>query len=81
MTVAPPRGSIVELHDCAGTHLPEIRRLAPGTCVVLMRKLESLDGDAHTAFLARVCNRLLGLPPEAFIYRAAVVCSLACRPA
>jgi ubiquinone/menaquinone biosynthesis C-methylase UbiE len=45
------------------------------------RKLESLDAGARTTFLARVHDRLLGLPPEAFIYRAAVVCGVACRPA
>jgi ubiquinone/menaquinone biosynthesis C-methylase UbiE len=45
------------------------------------RKLESLDSPARAAFLERVHERLLRLPPEAFIYRAAVVCGLACRPA
>jgi ubiquinone/menaquinone biosynthesis C-methylase UbiE len=44
------------------------------------RKLESLDARTRTAFLARVRDRLLGLPPEAFMYRAAVVCGVACRP-
>jgi ubiquinone/menaquinone biosynthesis C-methylase UbiE len=44
------------------------------------RKLESLEVSARAAFLARVRDRLLGLPPEAFIYRAAVVCGVACRP-
>ena len=43
------------------------------------RKLESLDASTRAAFLARVHDRLLGLPPEAFIYRAAVVCGVACR--
>jgi ubiquinone/menaquinone biosynthesis C-methylase UbiE len=45
------------------------------------RKLESLEASARAAFLARVRARLLSLPPEAFIYRAAVVCGVACRPA
>jgi ubiquinone/menaquinone biosynthesis C-methylase UbiE len=45
------------------------------------RKLESLDPSTRAAFLERVHERLLGLPPEAFIYRAAAVCGLACRPA
>lgn len=45
------------------------------------RKLESLDASTRTTFLARGRDRLLGLPPEAFIYRAAVVCGVACRPA
>jgi ubiquinone/menaquinone biosynthesis C-methylase UbiE len=45
------------------------------------RKLESLDPPTRAAFLGRVHDRLLGLPSEAFIYRAAVVCGLACRPA
>jgi ubiquinone/menaquinone biosynthesis C-methylase UbiE len=45
------------------------------------RKLESLDPPTRAAFLGRVHERLLGLPPEAFIYRAAVVCGLAGRPA
>jgi len=45
------------------------------------RKFESLDTSARTTFLARVRDRLLRLPPEAFIYRAAVVCGVACRPA
>jgi len=45
------------------------------------RKLESLNPPTRAAFLERVHNRLLQLPPEAFIYRAAVVCGLACRPA
>jgi len=31
--------------------------------------------------LAHAHDRLRGLPPEAFIYRAAVVCGVACRPA
>lgn len=44
------------------------------------RKLESLDASTRAAFLGRVRDRLLGLPPEAFIYRAAVVCGVACRP-
>jgi ubiquinone/menaquinone biosynthesis C-methylase UbiE len=45
------------------------------------RKLESLNPSARAVFLERVHERLLRLPPEAFIYRAAVVCGLACRPA
>lgn len=45
------------------------------------RKLESLDPPTRAAFLERVHARLLQLPPDAFIYRAAVVCSVACRPA
>ena len=45
------------------------------------RKLESLDPPTRAAFLERVHERLLQLPAEAFIYRAAVVCGLACRPA
>jgi ubiquinone/menaquinone biosynthesis C-methylase UbiE len=45
------------------------------------RKLESLDPPTRAAFLERVHARLLRLPPEAFIYRAAVVCGLACRSA
>ena len=45
------------------------------------RKLESLNPPARATFLKRVHERLLRLPPEAFIYRAAVVCGLACRPA
>jgi mRNA-degrading endonuclease RelE of RelBE toxin-antitoxin system len=45
------------------------------------RKLESLDPPIRAAFLERVQERLLRLPPEAFVYRAAVVCGLACRPA
>jgi ubiquinone/menaquinone biosynthesis C-methylase UbiE len=45
------------------------------------RKLESLNPSTRAAFLERGHERLLRLPPEAFIYRAAVVCGLACRPA
>ena len=45
------------------------------------RKLESLNPQTRAAFLGRVHKRLLRLPPEAFIYSAAVVCGLACRPA
>lgn len=45
------------------------------------RKLESLDEPTRVAFLERVRDRLLRLPSEAFVYRAAVVCGLACRPA
>lgn len=45
------------------------------------RKLESLNPRTRAAFLERVHERLLRLPPEAFIYRAAVVCGLASRPA
>ena len=45
------------------------------------RKLESLDPPARATFLESVHERLLRLPPEAFVYRAAVVCGLACRPA
>jgi hypothetical protein len=45
------------------------------------RKLESLDSSTRAAFLERVHRRLLRLPHEAFVYRAAVVCGLACRPA
>jgi ubiquinone/menaquinone biosynthesis C-methylase UbiE len=45
------------------------------------RKLESLAANVRADFLARVRERLRGLPPEAFIYRAAVVCGVACRPA
>ncbi len=45
------------------------------------RKLESLDALTRAAFLERVRDRLLRLPSEAFVYRAAVVCGLACRPA
>ena len=45
------------------------------------RKLESLDPPTRVAFLEHLHERLLRLPPEAFIYRAAVVCGLACRPA
>jgi ubiquinone/menaquinone biosynthesis C-methylase UbiE len=44
------------------------------------RKLESLDPQTRAACLERVHERLLRLPPEAFIYRAAVVCGQACRP-
>ena len=44
------------------------------------RKLKSLDRQTRAAFLVRVHERLLRLPPEAFIYRAAVVCGVACRP-
>jgi ubiquinone/menaquinone biosynthesis C-methylase UbiE len=43
------------------------------------RKLESLGASARAEFVARVRDRLLGLPLEAFIYRAAVVCGVACR--
>jgi SAM-dependent methyltransferase len=45
------------------------------------RKLESLDAQTRGSFLERVRDRLVGLPPEAFVYRAAVVCGVACRPA
>ncbi len=45
------------------------------------RKLESLDAPTRAAFLERVRDRLLRLPSEAFVYRAAVVCGLACRRA
>ena len=45
------------------------------------RKFESLDAGTRTTFLVRVRDRLLGLRPEAFIYHAAVVCAVACRPA
>ena len=45
------------------------------------RKLESLEASARADFVACVRDRLLGLPPEAFIYRAAVVCGVACRKA
>ena len=45
------------------------------------RKLESLDASTRAAFLERVRDRLLRLPSEAFVYRAAVVCGVARRPA
>ena len=45
------------------------------------RKLESLDASTRAEFLVGVRQRLQGLAPEAFIYRAAVVCGVACRPA
>jgi len=45
------------------------------------RKLESLNPPIRVAFLKRVHERLLCLRPEAFVYRAAVVCGMACRPA
>ena len=45
------------------------------------RKLESLNPQTRAAFLEHVHERLRRLPREAFIYRAAVVCGLACRPA
>ncbi len=44
------------------------------------RKLESLDAGSRSAFLTRVRDRLVVLPAEAFMYRAAVVCGVACRP-
>jgi len=47
----------------------------------LKRKLESLNSPTRAAFLAHVHERLLRLPSDAFIYRAAVVCGVACRPA
>lgn len=43
------------------------------------RKLESLEASTRAAFLASVRDRLLSVPPEGFIYRAAVVCGVACR--
>jgi len=45
------------------------------------RKLESLDASTRAKFLVGVGQRLQGLAPEAFIYRAAVVCGVACRSA
>src|SRR5439155_19030216 len=45
------------------------------------RKLESLDASTRAEFLVGVRQRLQGLAPEAFIYRGAVVCGVACRPA
>jgi len=44
------------------------------------RKLESLDAGTRSAFLTRVRDRLVVLPAEAFMYRAAVVCGVARRP-
>ncbi len=44
------------------------------------RKLESLDAGTRAAFLTRIRDRLVVLPAEAFMYRAAVVCSVARRP-
>ena len=38
------------------------------------RKLESLDPAVQAQFLAQIRPRLLALSPEAFCYRAAVVC-------
>jgi ubiquinone/menaquinone biosynthesis C-methylase UbiE len=55
--------------------------LMHGTFGKTKRKLESLDPPTRAAFLERVHERLLRLPPEAFTYRAAAVCGLACRPA
>lgn len=43
------------------------------------RKVDSLEASARAAFAACVRDRLLGLPSDAFIYRAAVVCGVACR--
>ena len=45
------------------------------------RKLDSLDAETRVAFLERIRGRLARLGPDAFLYRATVVCSLACRPA
>jgi len=44
------------------------------------RKLESLEESTRGSVVARLRDRLLGLPPEAFVYRAAVVCGVARRP-
>ena len=45
------------------------------------RKLDSLDAETRVAFLERIRGRLSRLGPDAFLYRATVVCSQACRPA
>jgi SAM-dependent methyltransferase len=45
------------------------------------RKLDSLDAENRATFLGGIRRRLAALPPEAFEYRAVVVCSLAQRPA
>lgn len=45
------------------------------------RKLDSLDADTRAAFLQRIRPRLATLPPDAFVYRATTVCSVASRPA
>jgi ubiquinone/menaquinone biosynthesis C-methylase UbiE len=45
------------------------------------RKLDSLDTETRVAFLERIRGRLSQLGPDAFLYRATVVCSLARRPA
>ncbi len=43
------------------------------------RKLESIDPDRRTTFLERVRQLWAGLGPNAFLYRATVVCGTACR--
>jgi ubiquinone/menaquinone biosynthesis C-methylase UbiE len=45
------------------------------------RKLDSLDAETRVVFLERIRGRLSRLDPDAFLYRATVVASLACRPA
>jgi ubiquinone/menaquinone biosynthesis C-methylase UbiE len=60
---------------------PDALSLMHSTFGKSKRKLESLTPQTRAAFLERAHDRLLRLPPEAFIYRAAVVCGLACRPA
>jgi ubiquinone/menaquinone biosynthesis C-methylase UbiE len=60
---------------------PDGLALMHGTFGRTKRKLESLDAPTRAAFLVGARERLLGLPREAFAYRAAVVCGLACHPA
>jgi len=45
------------------------------------RRLDSLDAETRVVFLERIRGRLSRLGPDAFLYRATVVCSQACRPA
>lgn len=44
------------------------------------RKLDSLDPRTQTAFLNDIRGRLAALAPDAFRYRASVVCGMARRP-
>jgi len=43
------------------------------------RMLESIDRDRRTTFLERVRQLWAELGPNAFLYRATVVCGTACR--
>ncbi len=80
MVVRPRRDEQTNTPEKVNELVPRLT-LMHTTFGKLKRKLESLNSPTRAAFLAHVHERLLRLPSDAFIYRAAVVCGVACRPA